>query len=1023
MSDSYKQWALELIGMFFSPSLAGQQVRLAVSQRMLDETLPNLGGSQGLLKACVECPIPGGQSLPFHEKARRLYNIWRLRPENWPETWKGIPDGAPFYLPHLAVLCMAWTVNDDELQFTANAYYDRLNSLLPANDIVRINEMKRLRVLWEGLEIWTKRLQGRRGSFKIQVVGPAHVGIPLGQVLFTPEKIARLPELFVSTELAVNWQNITLERLRNVILQHPSLSQRVLGTLYKKILNNNTIGEAVINRVLEELQHPQSREWTQPIEFESGKNRGVAGGGQAARPVDTIRLRCVLEAVNSSPPAWRCHLGIQGEEPPTASPEARDWRYRSVVSGSGGLWLVNSEQMDNMPGPFEGGDYLCPGQPGLDEEDVRMRQFRQEIRLFSESWASPTLLVEKDNGLPDSGGCFALVSGRMVANFVGWSNCLTQAGGSITDYSRAGLPDGSRFFHLGGLERLGAADRLSFSESEPSLRRTTISKAIRLVGGSQVHGAGRHGVYLPYDLPDVELAAPAHVRLEADPEQVLVIRRDEDPQPEAEGLQAGGLPGNISRSYRLELTGACDVVRLHAISDNPAWTGQMASFALAGGFLPVDVTQAAGETRFDEQGRRFDGSGILGCMIDDDASGQGDLNTCEWEYEIVPFDLGRPAAVEDASHPVWRMLESLAHAAGGKVAATEFRRRCEKQLEVNPRIVWREARWLRALCHVEVERDDRARIKLVHRVPPQAYLLPWRAEGPLGEGLWITVVAGCPTSQQLQHLLSVSANHGVQVMVKDRDNPLLPPRWLCACRSLDEMVSLFAKAGFDFNDLCAGPCDQFTAIPSALRIARWSNDLSQWRNQLDWQPDLAMNYELSFNPITFQQDVSDFHCPCRLVQKEDSLTRKHKWHLISHSRIDQTAMDWIHEHAYLVDYTWGRWLSCRPIADEFGANEGRDLPTPVPYIVAGHSMQVPGSMPFPAILSRALVLCSGMPPAVERNSPYYSSNPSLFTPDPEKPYPHAVLNYEHVPQAIAEAVCAKVSARIVPQHPAQPDQS
>lgn len=1031
------KWGHELVGMFFSPSMEGQQVRLSVSSRMLDEALPNLGGSQGLVNACLACPLPGGQQLRFHEKARRLYNIWQLRPETWSEPWKGMPDGAPFYLPHLAVLCLAWTVDGEKCGgqgFTSNAYYCRLNTLLPSRDCMGTSELKDLLPLWEGLQTWTQKLEGRRGRFEIEVVGQAFVGMPLAQVLFTPEKVSHLPELFVSTELAVNWQNITPERLGNVILQHPSLSQKVLGMLYNEVLKDTSIGKSVVKRVWEELQHTQNREWARPIELNGGVYGQSAGGGKVARPTDTIWLRCVLESVNSNPPAWRCHLGISEEAPPVTPPEQRDWRYRRVVSGSGGLWLVETDHMDDLPGPFEGGDFLCPTEPGLDEEDVRIRQPQRAIRLFGECWASPALIVEKDDGIPVSGGCFALVSSQAVEGFSNWAQALVNAGGALTDYSRDGLPIGSRFFHLSSLERLGAADRLNFPE--PSLMRAAISKAIRLIGGSQVHGAGRQQVYLPYDLPDVKLEAPGHVRLQPDPVNLVILHPDIDAPSGGGSQQAGGLgdslglPGNVSRAYRLELTGDCEMVRLHAVSDNPAWTGQMVSFALAASFSSEHGVEASSVVRFDNQGRRNEGSGILGCIIDEVALGKDGLEVGRWFYDVVPFDMGLPATEEDIFHPAWQLLESLAHAAGGKVNATEFRRRCERQLGLHPRIIWRESRWLRALCHVEVERDDRARIKLVHRVPPQAYLLPWRALDPSeGGGMWMAVVAGCPTTQNLQKLLELSAGHGVQVIVKDRGNPLLPPRWLCTCQALEGLKSLFDAAGFDYGGPCAGSDEGNVAIPPALKVASWSTSLKQWLEQLKWQSGLATNYESEFNPYTFLADAAGgFKCPCRLVQKTDSLTGKHQWHMISRIKVDQTTMDFVSEHAYLIDPTWGRWLSCRKVADQFGANEdnageGQDLPTPIPYDVDGSNLNVAGSMVFPAILSRALVLCSGMPPAAESRVSYFAAKPCLFTPDPESPYTHTVLSYGCVPQAVAEAVCAKVRARIVPQYDNQSNQA
>jgi hypothetical protein len=284
----YIQWCQELVKMFFPPSMENQQVRLTVSRQMLDRELNHLGGAQGLVGVCVNCPVHGKV---FHEKALSLHRIWNLR--NRPEQWNAIPDGAPIFLPYLVVLCLAWTVDDEAADFSANAYYARLNSLLSGGDSIDTPEMIGFGQLWKSLESWTQELQGKRGFFRVEVIGYEHVGKPLAQVLLIPEKLARLPAFFNSTGLRNFYNTIDSKRLRSAILNHPSLSQGILGVLYSEVENDTQIGKSAVQRILEELKKLEGREPLEGLKTATDvrHNRTFVSTGRGSNRIQACLLR------------------------------------------------------------------------------------------------------------------------------------------------------------------------------------------------------------------------------------------------------------------------------------------------------------------------------------------------------------------------------------------------------------------------------------------------------------------------------------------------------------------------------------------------------------------------------------------------------------------------------------------------------------------------------------------------------------------------------------------------------------
>jgi hypothetical protein len=117
-------------------------------------------------------------------------------------------------------------------------------------------------------------------------------------------------------------------------------------------------------------------------------------------------------------------------------------------------------------------------------------------------------------------------------------------------------------------------------------------------------------------------------------------------------------------------------------------------------------------------------------------------------------------------------------------------------------------------------------------------------------------------------------------------------------------------------------------------------------------------------------------------------------------------------HVFLADPSWGKWLTLGRASD--GIPSSTDCPnhefTPIPYDHELFELIVPASLRLPSLLTRALLMCSGLPPRVTRSYDHFSTKGSLFLPESDMPYSGTCYAYQKVPLKIAQAVCSKVSA-------------
>jgi hypothetical protein len=954
---SYTRWLVRLTKHFFGPQFAGQRVRLMVTREMLDQTFPDLGGAENFLSATRAGPEWIRAGAVLSERGLTLFSMWKHRSSRgskYPLPLERLKDVPP-YLPYLCLLCLAWTEERPELQ--PHDFYARLSGLYPNHGLNhRLGEWE---CLWRGLEEWTVGLNKKWGHFVFEVLGQmSYVGIPKSQVILTPCKVDRLPELFTACSLQPT--QLTPESIGIVIRAHAGPAHAVLGdSVFTEITRNTPLGQSALVLLGEYLEN-----W----DGVPPKKTGEDGHGSANYASQTTSLMLVL-GIQGEGESWSTSLGLRDfREARGLQFTDKDWCFVGVQPGL--VILRDAHGTDVTPemiaGDWTDGITLTARWHAelADADPLRLVLPRERgVRVFEQAWGTHRLV--EGTTLPTRGGLFVLVGPQSKRRWQDWCRRHLREQ-LLTDCTREGLPIGHEVWHINDLSNLSAAARVQFPSCQdlPSAR----PRALRLVGGTRARSNAARRVYARYDPPNLTMWAP----LEA---QLLV----EGAIPKALpcGSRPAGLPGETEQRFTLQIDPEASVIIARAQLDGE--TIEAVTF----GILSEDA----------------DAEPLPGQKVSVSRFGEVDYDAGVEDY-VMPakkaaiafcegtLPLGSPLAPGAlANHPADKLLESLAidhHS--GRVPIPEFRRRAEEITRVAPWRLYLETRWLSHLGHIEIQTDSWGRWSYVHPNPLRLHCLPWKSSGT-----YYAVLAGCSTRAAREAAIEIASSLDCRIFVKDNGCKMVPPRILFAHQELEafEVTAMESKIGW-------------TPQPEAFHLSRWSAGLDEWREHLVWHPDRGPAEVAEYVPSRFQVTAADHHsAPFRLQCVEDPYTRRHRWHKLIHN--DAIGFNGL-RHAFVRDAAWGMWKAQNAISDDEYTN--------LPFDSLPRELVVPFTLEFPYLLARALALSSGLVPRQVINHRAYATRTVGVLPDDSPLYTGECWAYGPVPQPIAELVATKVSAQL-----------
>lgn len=992
MEENYNEWAIALTKYFFGPHMSGKRTRLTVNREFLNEEFVYLGGCEGFLYAVKNGPrwCYRGLDTPLHDKALRAFSIWKMQSEHRNSRYPTLPNNAPPYLPFLVLLCLAWTEDDDDEHLSGNSFYERLGLIVPAHGLDS-QQLAQWKKLWDGLQDWTERLKGERGIWKLERVGQVHVGIPCSQTILTPCKLRRLPWLFHVTGLALLASRCTPidTQVKAHLLQQESYTRSVLGNfLTTQIQDDTEIGKGVISLINEQLGNPEN--WI--YEERPGSSKTTEAHDSDTAKLLPLRIALELKSPESK---WHLRYCLLEENAPIGNNGGQSWTFtKKGMTSLGPFWLaidadgparVNESHV--QPDSNYHIDYKSEDEDGTQTQQLIIR--KRGIRIFR-NWVNGLNYLFEEYDLPDVGGCYLLVHRNNKLHLDNWLKEFVSSGGRSTSFPPNGLPAQFELVYVDGIESSTKEILSNFPEKTAMTRKPSY---LSFCGGSRIQGSGAERLYLTYDPPAVVLENRGDVSLHTEGAKLIEVAKDSSAN--------NVLPGNRIEEFEIEIDSGTPAVTFEVFNKKTREVLETRAIGFTQHLLNINEQDHSENIRFDRFGQATDCGGISGCILEspeaDAACNQYASNPeqyiCYNDFMLKDQAIGEGGISDNR----WNLVESLRLTK--RITSREFRRRAESITGVWEAYSWSEARWLRAFCHIEIERDRKGRIAYIYPVKPCGYKLPWS----MGN-LSFFGVAGCPMHKELVKLQENAAAFECKITAYNRQSSILPP--LLVIQGEEETIRLcLADAGFECAELENG-------LPDAGILACWAGSLADRCADFFWQSGYVQEPEAVFNPYCFRMLApKQFSCPYKLYSIPDSYSPHNKWHAMMKTPGINDLHDEV-RHVFLTDPSWGKWLTLGRASS--GIPSGINCPnhehTPIPYDAQRNELIVPASLRFPSMLTRALLLCSGLPPKIVRPSEYYSKTESPFLPDRGLPYDGTCYSYRLIPPQIAKMVCNKVSA-------------
>jgi hypothetical protein len=1026
--DQFVAWNLCLLRAFFSAAFAREETWLAVDPAELDALGPNLGGDAGFLNA-VRCGPPWAtirsnvppqlyltrsseRELVQRAQALRVQRMQpELRPTGYVDPGTIAPEyadtAAPTYLPILAALVRACAGRPE------GGYYAYLTQTLGLDSAWGSVEMSQVEELWRDLAAWCRATNHAFGRFEYrQLGGYSRIGIPRSQSVVSLRDVQMLPRVFaqagvrpgqaVSSMLLADMKNIAgiapyLSKPFRDALNRPEFSEPVDDQLcallddwdgrVPEILGKTTVDRyeaasvdeiGVALSLAESNALPWTVRWRVPSVRDSGTMNLTYGGctWQADLTGDDI-VTSLIPSVGAA------------EELRVAANEVLDRSATSDVV----LEVRMSDQL-TAEGVNSGRDIV-----------LRHKPLRTLIGSFDEGGPAGASVTLVEHDLPAFGPAYLLACPGNVGNL---RRYLARNEIDSDDCPVDGLPERWLLVCVRDCASIGDSERTDLPDG---LVVRSQPRVLRLIGGCQIRRVGLRQ-FLRYDLPLIELDAPAETKICADG---LTLR---------EQLGRGGQSIQEVETANPPLARVSSIRRFEIIAITQSLSAVMIQALIPGGLrgtirlrlAPEDGMASAMEGVFslDNRGDPIVGtSGVRGIMLG------GSSYHEEWPRLSAPqVSLGAIARREQLNKivecPSADLLDALAQ--DGWLAygrARDLMRRLLVRSRLQDTIDVHEVfRELRARGLLEIEVDSKGRWMRVHCAAPALYVIS--AMSPHG-GI-IGCVGGTLRLQHWRQLFESAAGMNV-VLRADASSDALLPVIRVEASSFAELQQLAERVQLECLD------------QPSRSIARWAAHLEEVQLNVERYGVESLGSSASsaerFNPGsgTFTKPralVLDATLSHQLFRFDDLETGRHKLYSLAYRDGEQRE-----RFAFVRDARWGIWAALAAfgefVRDHHGISDAS--PWPFEYSRSEATLWLPVRISLPVILERALVLCSGERP-MQRIVSRAPDSHALVIPGigalsrvydhfvPSAPQTSRWHGYKWVPEEVAVAVAERLSGRV-----------
>lgn len=398
----YDQWNDAISAVVFSQEMSGVPVYLDLDDDVLEALATQISIEQRGAKDSLQLAVR--RTLHFGGKLEDLFLPHLGRLSKWRHDLRSHTTTplAPPILPLLAVTVVAAEAMGTG-DVATSAYFPHLCDALAATTVEQRRQVEQsyrkiAETMWDALDQWLTRLDGRHGLPTAFALSKRYVGLPMSQALVRAADRRKLVRMFDSFGLPPGYAMSPTDMLGlfdQWITQQPCPVSTGLASLWSKPAARERIAEVVVNELLtwdgsgrpvDSLEHSLSS---------TDSRRGLRLLGSVTRGLGRVQLQLTLV------------LQAASDQPVTASAISADGSAidLSFVPGPGGLLKLDSLQaidLESVIGgvltittPDEATFARHPrGLIPLSFDDVQAAYVESErVQLAQE-----TLLLVRDNG-------------------------------------------------------------------------------------------------------------------------------------------------------------------------------------------------------------------------------------------------------------------------------------------------------------------------------------------------------------------------------------------------------------------------------------------------------------------------------------------------------------------------------------------------------------------------------------------------------------------------------------------------
>jgi len=606
--DIFIEWNLRLLRSFFSQSSKRQEVFLRVDRHFLDQIGPDLGGDEGFRKAVIKGPDWARARTGLTERAVELSRQRQCFPKSYidPGSLHSVYEErrAPSYLPYLAALVRTSSE-------TTQGFYKKFRQDFELPDTFNSPDMEALERVWADLEHWTEQCNGEFGYFHLRRLGGyKRIGAALSQCIAKPRDIENIPVAFAQANVSPG-QNLGHEDVIRI------LNEAKNSYWYYSKGFNEALKDSEFLEPLRDLISSSYDDWDGTLPTNSSEC-SITTNPSSSSPASAQQLGLALVLEAKKPLSFSPRLHVPALKDSGAFELCLNQnKWLGSFSGTEGvstqhdlslvqeLWnLASQNSVSNtiFELNYYDSDDSDPSCMKLDLPGHHLWVLTPRRNPISCQFE----LVE--GALPSTGAAYLLAPPNNASALKHYIE--QQRSGEIME--AVGIPNDWLLARLKDCSLLTEEQRLL-----PDGRQHAHPKPhpIRFTGGRSIR-RGYRRMFLPYDLPTIELDAPDRAKITSSSDIVIKPAEQGFTLDDIDGdfksrerfdvvlpdwnsalyeLKALDKSGKLLGTARLRIAGVdSDAIELENFSLDPLGRPQNSLYGLSGSYLP-DNCQCSGQ--------------------------------------------------------------------------------------------------------------------------------------------------------------------------------------------------------------------------------------------------------------------------------------------------------------------------------------------------------------------------------------------------------------------------------------------